>query len=111
MKLSNEQKQIMDWRMQAFALQGVGTHNAWLMRKAGQFVRTEIKAKHKEIMSSKAIKNIVENLLKISEDGVQIATLAQVLVNDNPLLADRLQFVLSVEIEDKLRREEDASKV
>ena len=52
MKLSSEQKQIMDWRMQAFALQGVGTHNAWLMRKAGQFVRTEIKAKHKEIMDS-----------------------------------------------------------
>ena len=62
-------------------------------------------------MSSKTIKNIVENLREISEDGVQIATLAQVLVNDNPLLADRLQFVLSVEIEDKLRREEDASKV
>ena len=38
MKLSSEQKQIMDWRMQAFALQGVGTHNAWLMRKAGQYV-------------------------------------------------------------------------
>ena len=62
-------------------------------------------------MSSKTIKNIVENLREIGEDGVQIATLAQVLVNDNPLLADRLQFVLSVEIEDKLRREEDASKV
>ena len=61
--------------------------------------------------SSKTIKNIVENLREISEDGVQIATLAQVLVNDNPLLADRLQFVLSVEIEDKLRREKDASKV
>ena len=74
-------------------------------------MRTEIKAKQKEIMSSKTIKNIVENLREISEDGVQIATLAQVLVNDNPLLADRLQFVLSVEIEDKLRREEDASKV
>ena len=33
MKLSSEQKQIMDWRMQAFALQGVGTHNAWLIEK------------------------------------------------------------------------------
>ena len=36
-------------------------------------------------MSSKTIKNIVENLREISEDGVQIATLAQVLVNDNPI--------------------------
>tara|TARA_B110000977_G_scaffold191138_1_gene262857 strand:+ start:684 stop:959 length:276 start_codon:yes stop_codon:yes gene_type:complete len=66
--------------------------------------------KRQEIITMEA-NDIVQKLSKLSESSVQLAEVGRLLVEHNPRLAETLQFLISVELEDKHRRENDANKI
>ena len=66
--------------------------------------------KRQEILNMTA-QEIVAKLTELSGDSIQLATIGRVLVESNPQLAETLQFLISVELEDKHRRENDADKI
>ena len=65
--------------------------------------------KQEETMAE--VQEIIEKVKELATDSVKIATFAEQLVKDNPRLASSLEFMLGVELQEKARREEDASKV
>ena len=76
---------------------------------AKQRVEQEVQ-KRQEILNMTA-QDIVAKLTELSGDSIQLATIGRVLVENNPQLAETLQFLISVELEDKHRRENDADKI
>lgn len=76
---------------------------------AKQRVEQEVQ-KRQEILNMTA-QEIVAKLTELSGDSIQLATIGRVLVESNPQLAETLQFLISVELEDKHRRENDADKI
>lgn len=76
---------------------------------AKQRVEQEVQ-KRQEILNMTA-QEIVAKLTELSGDSIQLATIGRVLVENNPQLAETLQFLISVELEDKHRRENDADKI
>ena len=57
------------------------------------------------------VQEIIEQISTIAEDSVKIANFAEQLVENNPKLAESLEFILGVELQEKHRREEDANKI
>ena len=55
--------------------------------------------------------DIVVKLSKLSESSIHLAEVGRLLVEHNPRLAETLQFLISVELEDKHRRDNDADKI
>lgn len=76
---------------------------------AKQRVEQEVQ-KRQDILIMTA-QDIVVKLTELSGDSIQLATIGRVLVENNPQLAETLQFLISVELEDKHRRENDADKI
>lgn len=76
---------------------------------AKQRVEQEVQ-KRQDILIMTA-QEIVAKLTELSGDSIQLATIGRVLVETNPQLAETLQFLISVELEDKHRRENDADKI
>jgi len=76
---------------------------------AKQRVEQEVQ-KRQDILIMTA-QEIVAKLTELSGDSIQLATIGRVLVENNPQLAETLQFLISVELEDKHRRENDADKI
>jgi ABC-type sugar transport system ATPase subunit len=76
---------------------------------AKQRVEREVQ-KRQETLNITA-QEIVAKLNELSGDSIQIAKIGRVLVEENPQLAETLQFLISVELEDKHRREADADKI
>ena len=76
---------------------------------AKQRVEQEVQ-KRQDILIMTA-QDIVAKLTELSGDSIQLATIGRVLVESNPQLAETLQFLISVELEDKHRRENDADKI
>lgn len=76
---------------------------------AKQRVEQEVQ-KRQETLNMTA-QDIVAKLTELSGDSIQLATIGRVLVETNPQLAETLQFLISVELEDKHRRENDADKI
>jgi len=76
---------------------------------AKQWFEQEVQ-KRQEILNMTA-QEIVAKLTELSGDSIQLATIGRVLVESNPQLAETLQFLISVELEDKHRRENDADKI
>lgn len=76
---------------------------------AKQRVEQEVQ-KRQDILIMTA-QDIVVKLTELSGDSIQLATIGRVLVESNPQLAETLQFLISVELEDKHRRENDADKI
>lgn len=76
---------------------------------AKQRVEQEVQ-KRQDILIMTA-QEIVAKLTELSGDSIQLATIGRVLVESNPQLAETLQFLISVELEDKHRRENDADKI
>lgn len=76
---------------------------------AKQRVEQEVQ-KRQETLNMTA-QDIVAKLTELSGDSIQLATIGRVLVESNPQLAETLQFLISVELEDKHRRENDADKI
>ena len=76
---------------------------------AKQRVEQEVQ-KRQDILIMTA-QEIVAKLTELSGDSIQLATIGRVLVESNPQLAETLQFLISVELEDKHRREWDADKI
>lgn len=76
---------------------------------AKQRVEQEVQ-KRQETLNMTA-QDVVAKLTELSGDSIQLATIGRVLVESNPQLAETLQFLISVELEDKHRRENDADKI
>lgn len=76
---------------------------------AKQRVEQEVQ-KRQETLNMTA-QDVVAKLTELSGDSIQLATIGRVLVETNPQLAETLQFLISVELEDKHRRENDADKI
>ena len=88
---------------------GLAHFNNNLILLAKQRVEQEVQ-KRQETLNMTA-QDVVAKLTELSGDSIQLATIGRVLVETNPQLAETLQFLISVELEDKHRRENDADKI
>lgn len=109
MDYAEKQNQIQLYRTAAFSYLGVAHFNYNSI--VGGRLRYERAVLDKEKKTMAEVQEIIEKVKEIATDSVKIATLAEELVKDNPRLASSLEFMLGVELQEKARREEDASKV
>jgi len=96
-------RQNQEDRRNAFSLSGVAHFNHNSILRFRQIVERRIEEKQEETMAE--VKKIIEKLEEIATDSVKIAEFARIIVENNPKLADTLQFILSVELQEKTRRE------
>ena len=82
-------------------------YNSLILRRQNIERRVQ---KRQEIITMEA-QDIVVKLSKLSESSTQLAEVGRLLVEHNPRLAETLQFLISVELEDKHRRDNDADKI
>jgi hypothetical protein len=82
-------------------------YNSLILRRQNIERRVQ---KRQEIITMEA-QDIVVKLSKLSESSIQLAEVGRLLVEHNPRLAETLQFLISVELEDKHRRDNDADKI
>jgi|TARA_B110000240_G_C13211247_1_gene330488 hypothetical protein len=96
-------------RRNAFALHGVGhfNYNSVLLHR--QVVEQGIKDKERRM--AEEVVDVIYALEKMSSDSIKIAEFGRVIVEINPKLAEALEFILSVELQEKHRRETDANKI
>tara|TARA_Y100001937_G_C7085786_1_gene315276 strand:+ start:405 stop:737 length:333 start_codon:yes stop_codon:yes gene_type:complete len=106
---ANQKEKIQLYRTAAFSYLGVAHYNYNSILGARRIYEQAVLDKQEETMAE--VQEIIEKVKELATDSVKIATFAEQLVKDNPRLASSLEFMLGVELQEKARREEDASKV
>lgn len=109
MKYEEKLKDNMLYRQNAFTLLGVAHFNYNSVIRGRQSLERIILDRKEETMAE--VKEIIEQVSSIATDSVKIANFAEELVKTNPQLAESLEFILGVELQEKARREENASKI
>ena len=96
-------RQNAEARKDAFAFTGVAYYNYNSIVRYRQGIERIILAEKEETMEK--IQEIIQNLNEIGDNSIKLAEFARVIVEENPKLADTLQFILSVELQEMTRRE------
>lgn len=99
-------KAVQEYRLAAFSFLGVAHYNHNSIMRAVQHYNERILAKEEEIMAE--VQEIIGKVEELANDSVGIANFAEQLVKTNPKLAESLEFILGVELQEKARREENA---
>ena len=90
-------------RNQAFMYHGVAYYNYNTIILHRQVVEQAIAKKKEKTMAE--VVEIIKAVEELSKDSVKIANFAEQLVKINPKLAESLEFILGVELQEKHRRE------
>jgi len=109
MKYDEKLKDNMLYRQNAFTLLGVAHFNYNSVIRGRQSFERIILERKEETMAE--VQEIIEKIEEIATDSVKIANFAEQLVKNNPKLAESLEFILGVELQEKHRREENANKI
>ena len=109
MEYAKLQERISAYRTAAFSYLGVAHFNYNSI--VGGRLRFERAVLDKKEKTMAEVQEIIEQISTIAEDSVKIAKFAEQLVKDNPQLAESLEFILGVELQEKARREENANKI
>lgn len=109
MKYAEKLKSNMLYRQNAFTLLGVAHFNYNNIVRGRQSLERIILERKEKTMAE--VHEIIEKIEEIATDSVKIANFAEQLVKNNPKLAESLEFILGVELQEKHRREEDANKI
>ena len=94
-------RQNAEARKDAFAFAGVAYYNYNNIIRYRQGIERIILAEKEETMEK--IQEIIQNLNEIGDNSIKLAEFARVIVEENPKLADTLQFILSVELQEMTR--------
>ena len=97
-------RQNAEARKDAFAFTGVAYYNYNSIVRYRQGIERIILAEKEETMEK--IQEIIQNLNEIGDISIKLAEFARVIVEENPKLADNLQFIISVELQEMTRRED-----
>ena len=57
------------------------------------------------------VKEIIEKVEELANDSVILANFAELLVKNNPKLAESLEFILGVELQELARSNENANEI
>ena len=57
------------------------------------------------------VKEIIEKVEELANDSVKLANFAEQLVINNPKLAESLEFILGVELQELARSKENANEI
>ena len=57
------------------------------------------------------VKEIIEKVEELANDSVKLANFAEQLVINNPKLAESLEFILGVELQELARSNENANEI
>ena len=96
-------RQNQEDRRNAFSLSGVAHYNYNSILRFRQIIERRVEKKQEETMAE--VKKIIQKLQEIANDSVKISEFGRIIVEENPKLADTLQFIISVELQEKHRRE------
>jgi len=88
---------------------GLGHFNYNSLIRHRQIVEQRVLEKQEKTMAQ--IEKVIQELTIISEDSIKLAEFSRELVQNKPQLAEKLQFIISVEIEDKHRRDNNADQI
>mgnify|MGYP004403125385 FL=1 len=109
MDYANAKEKIQLYRTAAFSYLGVAHFNYNSIVGGRQSFERAVLDKEKKTMAEE--QEIIKQISTIAKDSVKIAKFAEQLVKDNPQLAESLEFILGVELQEKARREENANKI
>lgn len=101
-------KLIQEYRLTSFAMIGTASHNLWLVRCAGRAVNNLVEEK---LMPDTEIEQLVNKLISMVNKQDVATAMCDELVDIDLHAADKLQFYLSVAIQEKLGGGEDADEV
>ncbi len=96
-------RQNQEDRRNAFSLSGVAYFNYNSILRFRQIIERRVEEKQEKTMAE--VKEIIKKLEEIGSDSTKIAEFGRIIVENNPKLADTLQFIISVELQEKHRRE------
>jgi hypothetical protein len=96
-------KAVREYRSAAFAYLGVAHFNHNSIVGATHLYDREFLDKQERAMAQ--VQKIIKMVEALAEDSVGIAMFAEELVEKQPKLAESLEFVLGVELQEKHRRE------
>ena len=96
-------KAVQEYRLAAFSFLGVAHFNHNSIVRAVHLYNEEILDKQERAMAQ--VQKIIKMVEALAEDSVGIAMFAEELVEKQPKLAESLEFVLGVELQEKHRRE------
>lgn len=109
MEYAKKQKDIQFYRQHAFTLLGVAHFNYnSLIRGRQSFERIVLERKEKSMAE---VKEIIEKVEELANDSVKLANFAEQLVINNPKLAESLEFILGVELQELARSNENANEI
>ena len=109
MEYAEKQKDIQLYRQNAFTLLGVAHFNYnSLIRGRQTFERIVLERKEKSMAE---VKEIIEKVEELANDSVKLANFAEQLVINNPKLAESLEFILGVELQELARSKENANEI
>ncbi len=94
-------RQNSEARKDAFALFGVAHYNYNGILRFRQSIERRVLEEQEKTMAE--IKEIITKLNEIGDNSIKLAEFARVIVEENPKLADTLQFILSVELQEMTR--------
>ena len=97
-------RQNSEARKDAFAFTGVAYYNYNSIVRYRQGIERLILARQEKTMEK--IQEIISKLEEISDNSIKLAEFGRVIVEENPKLADNLQFIISVELQEMTRRED-----
>ena len=106
--IAKKLRTIQEYRLTSFAMIGTASHNLWLVRCAG---RTVNKLVEERLMPDTEIEQLVNKLISMVNKQDVATAMCDELVDIDLHAADRLQFYLSVAIQEKLGGGEDADEV
>ena len=109
MEYGKKQKEVREYRTNAFTLLGVAHFNYNSVIRGRQVLERLLLERQEKRMEK--VEELLQEINKMSNDSVMIANFTEQLVKNNPKLASSLEFMLGVDLQEKARREEDASKV
>lgn len=110
MKYAEEEYQAIQlYRQNAFTLLGVAHFNYnSLIRGRQTFERIVLERKEKSMAE---VKEIIEKVEELANDSVKLANFAEQIVKINPKLAESLEFILGVELQELARSKENANEI
>ena len=94
-------RQNQEDRRNAFSLSGVAHFNHNSILRFRQSIERRVLEEQEKTMAE--IKEIITKLNEIGDNSIKLAEFARVIVEENPKLADTLQFILSVELQEMTR--------
>lgn len=104
-----EWQRIQQYRLAAFSYLGVAHYNNYAVVGGRHRIEQGILEKKEKSMAE--VKEIIEKVEELANDSVKLANFAEQIVKINPKLAESLEFILGVELQELARSKENANEI